>query len=389
MWNRRTYLDFAAGALPNPSSPHAEGRAARARLEDARERIARLVECKSDDLIFTSGATEANALAILGAVRALRTRAGADTPGRNHLHVLYASGAHASITENVRLLADEGIAIEPLPLRDGRVDLDALASLIRAETVLVTMEAICGETGVIWDTRGVRHVLDAARGSEEPRILLHVDASHAPYAAKLTRSHFGADLLVFDGGKVGVRGAGALVAPRTIALAPPYGGGGQERGLRSGTENVEAMVAFARALAKAVAVRDVFALRAERARAALEKSLSRIRGSYVTAGARQAAHILNVSFVGRDTDYLVALLDEAGFALATRSACETDSAEGSRAVLALTARAELARSTLRISWGPEMSGRALARFARTLTAKVAFLDAAALSGVATLSAETL
>jgi len=337
-------------------------------LEDARTSIARLVEVQANDVIFTSGATEANALAILGHVRALRALAGPDTPGRNNMHVLYLPSAHASIVENMRALAEEGIDIEPLPIKNYRVDIDALAKLIRPETMLVSMEAVCGETGVIWNTREVRNVIDK-------KIMLHVDASQAPLTEKITRAHFGADLLTFDASKVAaMHGMGALIAHRTIPLAPLYRGGGQERGLRSGTEAPELAREFAAALGVAVERREDFHARALRARISLIGLMSPIPGLLMNQGSAQAPNIVNLSLPGRDTDYLVALLDEAGFAISSRSACETDSEEGSRAVFALAGDAERARATLRISWGPSVRPSDFARLARALARAVAFID---------------
>lgn len=368
-WKRRVYLDSAAGASGNPSSPHEEGRRAKQILEDARAAIARLIEVQSDDVIFTSGATESNALAIIGVVRALRLAAGPDVPGRNNMHVLYLPSAHASIVENMRVLGDEGIAIEPLPIKDSRVDVIALATLIRKETVLVSMDAVCGETGVIWNTREVRSVIGK-------KIMLHVDASQAPLTEKISRAHFGADLLTFDASKVGPeRGCGALVVHRTIDIVPLYKGGGQEHGVRPGSEAPELAHAFALSLSRAVLKREAFRASAERVRAHLIRRItSAIPDVLVNEGRVQVPNILNLSFPGRDTDYLVALLDEEGFAVSTRSACETDSEEGSRAVLALTGDVERARSTLRISWGPSVGTRELTRFAEALVRAVAFID---------------
>ncbi len=374
---RRTYLDFAAGVAGNPSSPHEEGRRAKEELEDARTAIARLVEVQADDVIFTSGATESNALAILGYVRARRALAGADVPGRNNMHVLYLPSAHASIVENVKSLAVEGITAEALPIRDYRVDTDTLANMVRPETVLVSMDAVCGETGVIWNTREVRQALDIARGgAAAARVLLHVDASQAPLTEKITRDHFGADLLTFDASKVGPpHGCGVLIAHRTIPLVPLYKGGGQERGLRPGTEVPECARSFARSLAAAERGREAFRTSAERARARLVKHItSAVPDVLIQEGRAQAPQIVNISLPGRDTDYLVALLDEAGFAISTRSACETDSEEGSRAVFALTGDRKRALSTLRISWGPRTRGRDLTRFSRALVEVLAFVD---------------
>jgi cysteine desulfurase len=364
MWRKkRIFLDTAAGMTANPSSPHEEGRSAKSMLEDARTSIARLIEVQVDDVIFTSGATESNALAILGVVRALGKAA----------HVLYLPSSHASIIENMKLLEDEGVTIEPLPIRDYRVDIEALKNLVRPETALVTMDAVCGETGVVWNTR---EVAQALKGLGAARPLLHVDASQALFTEKMTRDHFGADLLTLDGSKVAsVRGIGALIAHRTIKIAPLYRGGGQERGLRPGGEAPLLAQAFAQGLEAAAQGREPFRAKAELERRRLiALIIGVVPDIQIQEGRNQAPHILNVSLLGRDTDYLVALLDEAGFAVSTRSACETDSEEGSRAVYALTGDRERAKSTLRISWGATTTGRDLTRFAEALGEAVMFID---------------
>lgn len=356
MFTTRTYLDCAAGMSGNPSSPHTEGRKSKEQLEEARKEIARLVEVQSNDVIFTGSATEANALAILGIAQV------GD-------HVLYLPSAHASIVENMKLLSERGVEIEALPIADGRVDCEKLREILGPETKLVSMEAVCGETGVIWNTREVREVIG-------PKVLLHVDASQAPLTEKITRAHFGADMLTFDISKVSVmRGMGVLVAHQTIPLEPLYRGGGQERGLRPGSESPELAKSFAAALRAAALGREKFRISAEQDRTKIMKIiLETIPQVYINEGHAQAPNILNLSLPGRDTDYLVALLDEAGFAVSTRSACETDSEEGSRAVFALTGDNERARSTLRISWGPRTHSRGFVHFTKVLAQTVTFID---------------
>ncbi|MDO8593352.1 MAG: aminotransferase class V-fold PLP-dependent enzyme [bacterium] len=355
-WKRRIYLDSAAGVGANPSSPHEEGRRVKKILEDARRDIARLLEVQSDDIIFTSGATEANALAILGIAKA------GD-------HVLYLPSAHASIVENMKLIAERGADVEALPITDWSVDCEKLKGMLRPNTKLVSMDAVCGETGVIWNTREVKQTIGA-------NVLLHIDASQAPMTEKMTRAHFSSDMLTLDASKVGdVRGIGALIAHRTIPLAPLYAGGGQERGLRSGSEAPELARSFAAALAAAAFGREKFRAFAERSRAKLAKAVTDIIPNvYINEGRTQVPHILNLSLMGRDADYLVALLDEAGFAVSTRSACETDSEEGSRAVLALTGDRERAHTTLRISWGPSVTPLEFTNFVLELSKAVAFVD---------------
>ncbi len=353
---KRVYLDNAAGVSGNPSSPHYEGRLAKKMLEDARTTIARLVEVQSDDVIFTSGATEANALAILGLLK-------------RGDHALYLPSAHASVVENMKLISERGVEIEALPIRDGRVDCEKLKGLLKSHTKLVSMDVVCGETGVIWNTREVKQTIGA-------NVFLHVDASQAPLTEKMTRAHFDADMMVLDGAKVGeVRGIGALIAHRTIPLQPLYCGGGQERGLRPGSEAPELAQRFARALDAAVRGRESFRSSAERERARLIATImTTIPNVFIHEGRSQVPNILNLSLPGRDTDYIVALLDEAGFAVSTRSACETDSEDGSRAVFALTGDKGRARATLRISWIAGISVGSLARFSKALIAAVAFVD---------------
>ncbi|MEJ0053402.1 MAG: aminotransferase class V-fold PLP-dependent enzyme [bacterium] len=380
---KRAYLDWAAAApvsdaaaraymrarkaYGNPSSPHAEGRAAKDILEAARTKIARLMEVKADDVVFTSGATEANALAIVGHACSL-IRSGRKPES---IRFLYLPSSHASIAGTMQILRDEWIRVEELPVRNGRIEIEALAPMLTQEASLISMDAVCGETGTVWNTR---EVAEACKGT---RTLLHVDATQAPLTQKFSRAHFNADIVTLDASKVGgMRGIGALIAHRTLPLSAVMSGGGQERGLRPGTESPALAASFAAALEEAKEGREAFGGRALRAKQDLISEIRGIPGLVMNTGAATVPNILNVSLPGRDTDYLIALLDHAGFAVSTRSACETNSTEGSRAVFVLTGDTERAKSTLRVSWGPSTSDPELRRFAGALREAVRFLDAA-------------
>ncbi len=377
---KRIYLDHAASApvlpaarkaferaLPlfgNPSSAHADGRAASEVLKEARIGIAHHLGARQENIIFTSGATEANALAIRGHVRA-RFNAGAKP---SDLHLMYLPSAHASVVGTMKALQEEGISVDTLPLKEGDVDIEAMKALVRPETTLVSLDSVSSETGLRHDTRAVRHALPSS-------IVLHVDASQSPVWESCERTRFGADLVTFDAQKVGgVRGIGCLIIGN-VPLSPIMEGGGQERGLRSGTPSPALAAGFAAALEECAEHRDTFATNAESVR---KKVITQIREAIpfveVNEGRKNAPHILNLSFPGLDTDYLQALLDEAGFSVATKSACETDSPDGSRAVLALSDDAARAASTLRVSWGRETSERDLDAFVRALSHSVSFLD---------------
>jgi cysteine desulfurase len=386
----RTYLDWASAAPVskaarrafkkalrvegNPSSPHAEGVRARELLEDSRRIIARGVGCKPTGVIFTSGATESNNLALQGHVQALLAS------GREPktIHVLYLPTSHASIIDTVRALGGRGVQVEALRLRDGQIDLQSLSQQLRPETTLVCVDLVCGETGTRFATRDVRRTVEAARATLGTRAWIHVDASQGAYGESLDMNHLGADLLTLDAQKVGgVRGIGALVrAQNSVPLAPLLYGGGQEEGLRSGTQSPALAAAFATALTEAQAGREQFSstARIQRERLATQL-LYELPQVYVNGGSGGSPSILNLSLVGRDTDYLVALLSEAGFSVSTKSACETDEV-GSRVVLAHTADPSRASSTLRISWGPTTTNRDLHRFSVALIKTVRFQDIA-------------
>jgi len=384
MRRKRIYLDWAAAApvlrtasrafthalstFGNPSSPHAEGREASVLLTDARVRIARLAGVKQDAVIFTSGATEANALAILGQVRTHKKNT-------KNVHVLYLPSAHASTRGCMEQLQEEGVHVEPLRVLNGVIDLEGLKEQVRPETALIVLDVVCGETGTRLDTRGVRQVLDHARKDGGSRIRIHADASQLPLVESFELTRIASDTLTLDAQKVGgVRGIGVLLAPRQIELLPLVRGGGQERGLRPGTESAGLAAAFASALEKAHDTHASFALKAHGMRDRLQKRImDAIPAVEVNGGKNHAPHILNISLIGRDTDYIATLLDDAGFAVSTRSACATDE-EGSVAVLAFTNDPVRASATLRISWGPLTKERHLEQFAHALRTAVRFVD---------------
>ncbi len=382
---KRVYLDYAAAApvskgakraflralsvYGNPSSAHEEGRRGKKLLEEARERIARMATAKKEHLTFTSGATEANTLALEG--YAAKLLAGGRTP--SSIQFFYHQGAHASVTHVMERLAGKGITVVPLPLIQGRIDIDALKKLVGEDTALISLEAISPETGMRHATRELRTMLDSASCTHT---LIHVDASQLPLVESFERERLSADLLTLDAQKIGgVRGIGCLIRSARAELLPLYLGGGQERGLRSGTESPALAQAFAHALHEAQKEREKFAARSQRMRARLiQKIQEEIENVVVLGGAGAAPHLLTIALPSRDTDYLQALLDADGYAVGTKSACESDSVDGSRMAFAETGKNELAASTLRISWGPEVQEKTLLRFALALISRIRFLD---------------
>jgi cysteine desulfurase len=332
-------------------------------LEEARVRVATLAEVKPDAVIATGSATEANALGIVGYGNALIQ--GGVLPA--DIHVLYDAGAHRSLIGAVEELKALGVRTEALVYTNGAIDMKQLRTQVQPDTRLVAVSAVCGETGAITPVRDVRRAVGT-------QAVLHVDASQLPRIAPFELTRLGADMLVLDAQKVGgVRGVGVLIAPRRVPLRPLYVGGGQERALRPGTPSPALLSAFAEALEEAHETRPAFCAHATQLRARLVAVAQSIEQMVVNEGDEQAPHIVNLSLLGRDTDYLVALLDREGFAVSTKSACEQNG-EGSRPVLQMTGSVERAHSTLRISFSPQTRVREVDAFCRALIRCVNFLD---------------
>jgi cysteine desulfurase len=333
----------------------------------ARTTVARLAGVKPRAVIFTSGATEANAIALQGRIE----QCNASGTDYRQMHVLYLPTMHSSVLKTVQAVSEKGVVVEEIPLQKGEIDLEEFAKRVRPETVLVCCDAVCGETGARHDTLRLKRALEAGSSTAA----LHVDASQLPLEEPIERTRLGADLLVLDAQKVGgIRGAGALIVSNRSLITPIAHGGGQEDGLRPGTEPVALIAAFAEALSVCSERNKRFAQRAEKDRARLVAALTKaIPEGTVHSAKRQSHHILNISLSGFDTDYAVALLDRDGFAVSTRSACETDSEDGSKAVYVRTQDARLASATLRISWGPDTPSSDLVRFAKALPKAVTFL----------------
>jgi cysteine desulfurase len=339
----------ALGRAGNPSSVHRHGQAARAVLEDARERLAAVLDCAPLDLVLTSGGTESVNLAITGAFRA-----GAAS-GRRVL--LSPGGEHAATGETIdALVAHEGAELVPLPVDgDARLAVATLAGA-RAEhaprAALATALWANNEVGTVNDAAGLGHVAGAAG------VPLHLDAVAAFGSVPVRFRASGAALLSVSAHKVGgPPGIGALVVDRSVRLEPVLHGGGQERGLRSGTQQAASALAFAVAAEEATAdlEREALRLRGLRDRA-LRGLLAVLPGAVVRGadpgvpGARLPGN-LHVTVRDANGEDLLLLLDLAGVSVSTGSACLAGVARVSPVLLAMGLQAEEARGALRITFG--------------------------------------
>ncbi len=326
--------------LGNPGANHSPGRRAAQLVEQARARVAALVGANAEDIVFTSGATESNNLAILGHVqgeRAERRRVG---------HLVTLATEHKAILAPVRKLEHEGLTASfLLPGPQGLLAPGALAAALRDETLLVTLLHVNNETGVAQDLPALAATC-RSRG-----VALHIDAAQS--AGKLAIALDGVDYLSFTAHKLGgPQGVGALyVAPhRRVTLAPQIVGGGQERGLRSGTLATHQIAGFGLACELALADREAASQRMASLRDRLYQGLADLPGVLLNGDpVHRAPGILNLSFEGVEGESLYAGLAE--LALSTGSACNSTSGEPSYVLRALGRDTQLAQSSLRFSLG--------------------------------------
>jgi cysteine desulfurase len=325
---------FLAGFLGNPASAHRFGRRARQALEDARERIADLLGARADEVLFTSGATEANNLALFGLA--------GDPPG----HLLASPIEHPSVSEPLRHLAARGFAIDYLPVgQDGCMRANALIDLLRPDTRLVTIMLVNHETGAI------QPVQTATRPTGEP-LLFHCDAVQAAGKIPFDFHALGVTTLSVSAHKFhGPVGIGALLVRQGTRLRPLLHGGHQQQGRRPGTEPVALAVGFATALALAAQEREMRLDHVRRLRQLLLEYLRQHAAPLVVNGSETCSpYTLNVSFPGVAADMLLIALDLEGVACATGSACSSGSLLPSPVLQAMNVPGEVLRSAMRFSF---------------------------------------
>ncbi len=332
----------AALALPgNASSGHSEGRVARQAIEKARAQVADLVGAEVKNVTFTSGATEANMLALTPALETVGGKAPRDR--------LFVSGVeHPSVRSGGRFLADkvETLAVD----KDGVVDLVALkAALAKAQRPLVSVMLANNETGVIQPIAAIAEIVHAANG------ILHVDAVQGAGRIDCDLAALGADLLSLSSHKLGgPQGAGALARRDGIHIAEPLiRGGGQERNLRAGTENVAAIAGFGAAAEAAQSARQADALRMAALRDRFEAALLAQTPAAVIFGAN-AARLPNTSLFavpGLKAETAIISFDLNGIAVSSGAACSSGKVQISSVLTAMGVDADLARGAVRVSLG--------------------------------------
>lgn len=352
----RIYLDYAATTptdprvleamrpyfteiFGNPSSVHVFGQEARAAVDQARRTIAGALGCQPQEVVFTSGATEADNWAVVGVALAHEER------GR---HLVVSSVEHRAVLEPARWLAQRGWEVTFLPVdRYGRVDPEDVRRALRPDTVLVSVMHANNEVGTL------QPVAEVARVARERGALVHTDATQTLGALPVRVEELGVDLLSASAHKrYGPKGVGLLYVRQGTRIVPWLRGGSHERGRRAGTENVPAIVGFARAVELALAEREAEQVRLAALRDRLVAGLLEVEGTVLTGHpTERLANNAHLCFSGVDSESLLLALDLRGLAASSGSACTAGSLEPSHVLQAMGIPQELAAGALRLTVG--------------------------------------
>ena len=349
-------------AFGNPSSAHRFGRAARAGIEQARREIAQAVGAEPNPVIFTSGGTEADNLGIIGAALAARDRGG-------NVCAVVSAIEHKAVLAAARAVCHLGGREVVLPVdENGRVSLDALDEALAGRPALVSIMWVNNEVGV------VQPMAEIAGRCHAAGVVFHTDAVQAFGKVPVALSDLPCTLLTLSGHKIGApKGIGALIVRNRKAIEAIIHGGGQQYGIRPGTENVAGAVALGRAAVLAAREQPEEAPRLRGLRDLLADRLGAAVPDLVvnSASADGAPHVLNVSVAGADSEALLMHLDLAGVAASSGSACSTGAVEPSHVLVAMGVPRDLALGAIRFSLGRESTAEDVNRVAELMPEVVA------------------
>lgn len=326
----------------NPSSLHMKGVEAERYIKEAKEKIAKTLKVTENEIVFTSGGTESNNLAIIGSAMANK-RAG--------MHLITTSIEHPSVGNPMAYLEELGFAVTYLPVdKDGILSLDALWEAVTEETILVSLMHINNEIGAI---EPIEEAIKIVK-EKNPKTLIHVDAIQSYGKLRIYPKRMGIDLLSVSGHKIhGPKGSGFLFIREKTKIKPILFGGGQQKGVRSGTENVPAIAGLGEAAAEIYENFEENAEHLYHLKEAFVEGIRKLEGVTINgrSGRDSAPHIVSVSFAGVRSEVLLHDLEERGIYVSAGSACSSNTKKKVSATLEnIGLKKELAESTVRFSF---------------------------------------
>lgn len=340
---------FFSDNFANPSSNHGYGLESRNHLRTATQTIAQFLNCQENELIYTSGGTESNNLAITGVAKANKSRG---------QHIITTAIEHPSILNVCQALEKDGWRVTYLPVsKSGLVDPDQLVEALTSETVLVSIHLANAEIGVI------QHIAKLAGLAKKCGAYFHTDASQAAAFLELDVEKLGVDLLTFNGGKVyGPKGIAALFIRQNVQIFPIIYGSGQQNSLRSGTENMPGIIGLAEAAKIVLERRANDTKEIGQLRDRLEGELAKLPGVKINgANTPRLADCLSVTFNQAAVTNMVEYFDQHGIAVSSGSACSAKSTVDSHVLLAIGLTSKQIHQTVRISLGRQSTSEDINR----------------------------
>ncbi len=365
---KRVYLDWAAASplLPeakaamqpfwsesfgNPGSVHEEGRKAKEAVYNARKKIAGSLQVRPEMVTFVGSGTEANNLSIMGVIEFHKEK---KSIPYSEMEIISTKIEHPSVIKVLVSLNKKGVKIKWAKVnKKGKIDLNDLKNIISNKTVLLTTSLVNSEIGVIQEVSAIKKIINKTN----PDIIIHADAAQAPLWLNCQLEAVKADIMTFDAGKFcGPKAVGFLVRNKKVNLLPIFYGGKQETGLRPGTENVAGIVGTAEAFMWAQSVDKNKQRRESVSKVrdlAIDYMNEKLPGAVLNGpiGDDRVANNINISLPNVDTEFAVIVLDKAGFAVSTKSACSGADSGNSYVVKEITGDTTIASSTLRITLG--------------------------------------
>ena len=345
-----TMKPIMAGVFGNPSSIHFEGQKAREVLEISRRKISGILGCLPEEVHFTSGGTESDNLALRGLARGLIVDGFLSKPG----HIITTAIEHKAVLEPIRELERDGWRVTRLPVdENGLIRSVDFQKALTPDTAIISIMFANNEIGTLQPLREVRKILeDYKRVGGKKFPYLHIDACQAGRFFALRPERLGADLLTFSGSKIyGPKGVGILFCKRGTPCRPEITGGGQEGGLRAGTENVALGAGLARALEICEVEREKESHHLGKMRDLfIEKTLAEIPGTRLNGSAKERLpNNVNISFIDLSAEFLVVELDRLGLAASAGSACSAPGGDASYVIMALDTDQDRAMGAVRFS----------------------------------------
>lgn len=363
----KTMTDFELEYYGNPNSIHREGQKARAKIDTARAEIGEFLHCKPQEIIFTSGATESNNLAVQGVVSYYLYE------NSMKPHVITTLLEHQSVYNVVKELQKRDIieATFVKPDRDGRISTESVIKEIRDNTVLISAIFVSNEIGTVLPIREIGRQLADVNKNQQYKIIFHTDAVQAVKYYNCNVEKLGVDLITLSAHKInGPKGIGALYIKTGTKLGNLMFGGSQEYGKRPGTQNSVGIIGFAKAI-EILGTLDKRQKAGEKIRKLSDKLILTLKENEKIdingpIGEDRTPDNVNFTVIGADHETLITKLDLAGFAVSTGSACVSGSSEPSHVIEALGKINDIQAATVRVTFGKENTEPEVKEFIKTL-----------------------